>query len=231
VPKQLKKQRAKSHGSQAFTPDQVKRIFDPENFKQLKGDAARWIPLILLYTGARSNEVARLELEDCRDEDGIPIFHFTWMGEDKSLKTDASERKTPVHPDLIKLGLWKRVERLKAAGETKLFPELSFDAKNGPAGRTQHAFSRYLVKLGIKARGGGRVGHHSFRDTVIGALKTAGVHREMREEYTGHELSDRQEHAHAYETEFSPRALANACHPAMSWSISHASTLEVSEKS
>ncbi|WP_045761248.1 site-specific integrase [Xanthomonas albilineans] len=220
VPKQLKKQRAKSHGSQAFTPDQVKRIFDPENFKRLKGDAARWLPLILLYTGARSNEVARLELEDCREEDGIPIFHFTWMGEDKSLKTDASDRKTPVHPDLIKLGLWERVARLKAAGETKLFPELSFDAKNGPAGRTQHAFSRYLVKLGIKARGGGRVGHHSFRDTVIGALKAAGVHREMREEYTGHELSDRQEHAHAYETEFSPRALAAACHPAMVWSVS-----------
>ncbi|WP_241093971.1 site-specific integrase [Xanthomonas bonasiae] len=219
VPKQLKKQRAKSHGSQAFTPDQVKRIFDPENFKQLKGDAARWLPLILLYTGARSNEVARLELEDCREEDGIPIFHFTWMGEDKSLKTDASDRKTPVHPDLIKLGLWERVARLKAAGETKLFPELSFDAKNGPAGRTQHAFSRYLVKLGIKARGGGRVGHHSFRDTVIGALKAAGVHREMREEYTGHELSDRQEHAHAYETEFSPGALAEACHPALAWTI------------
>ncbi|WP_235426643.1 site-specific integrase [Xanthomonas cerealis] len=219
VPKQLKKRRAKSHGSQAFTPDQVKRIFDPENFKQLKGDAARWLPLILLYTGARSNEVAKLELEDCREEDGIAIFHFTWMGEDKSLKTDASERKTPAHPDLIKLGLWERVARLKAAGETKLFPELSFDAKNGPAGRTQHAFSRYLVKLGIKARSGGRVGHHSFRDTVIGALKAAGVHREMREEYTGHELSDRQEHAHAYEVEFVPKALAEACHPALAWAI------------
>ncbi len=221
VPKQLKKQRAKSHGSQAFTPEQIQRIFDPENFKQLKGDAARWIPLILLYTGARSNEVARLELEDCRDEDGIPIFHFTWIGDDKSLKTDASDRKTPVHPDLIRLGLWERVARLKAAGETKLFPELSFDAKNGPAGRAQHAFSRYLVKLGIKARGGGRVGHHSFRDTVIGALKAAGVHREMREEYTGHELSDRQEHAHAYETEFSPRALAETCHPPLTWQLDH----------
>lgn len=100
-----------------------------------------------------------------------------------------------------------------------MFPELSFDAKNGPAGRAQHAFSRYLIKLGIKARGGGRVGHHSFRDTVIGALKAKGVHREMREEYTGHELSDRQEHAHAYEVEFAPKALADACHPALAWAI------------
>lgn len=113
----------------------------------------------------------------------------------------------------------KRVARLKSPGETKLFPELSLGAKNGPAGRAQHAFSRYLIKLGIKARGGGRVGHHSFRDTVIGALKAKGVHREMREEYTGHELSDRQEHAYAYEVEFAPKALAEACHPALAWAI------------
>lgn len=79
-------------------------------------------------------------------------------GEDKSLRTNASGGKTPVHPDLIRLGLWERVARLKARVETELFPELSFDAKNGPAGRAQHAFSRYLIKLGIKARGGGRWG-------------------------------------------------------------------------
>ncbi|NJB77667.1 hypothetical protein [Xanthomonas arboricola] len=100
-----------------------------------------------------------------------------------------------------RLGLVKQVEQLKAASEAKLFPELSFDAKNGQAGGIQHAFSRYLVKLEIKARGGGRVGHRSFRDTVIDALKAAGVHREMLEGYTGHELSDRQEQAHAYEQE------------------------------
>lgn len=124
------------------------------------------------------------------------------------------------HVPRSRLGPLKHVEQLKAASEAKRFPELSFDAKNGLAGRTQHAFSRYLVKLGIKARGGGRVGHHSFRNLVTGALKSADARREMHEEYTGHELSDRQEHAHTYETEFSPRALADACHPAMTWGIS-----------
>lgn len=88
------------------------------------------------------------------------------------------------HVPRPRLGLLKQVEQLKAASEAMLFPKLSFDAKNGPAGRTQHAFSRYLVELGIKARSGGRLGHQSFRDTVIGALKAAGVHREMREQYT-----------------------------------------------
>ncbi|WP_241753968.1 hypothetical protein [Xanthomonas translucens] len=111
------------------------------------------------------------------------------------------------------------MEQLKAASEAMLFPKLSFDAKNGPAGRTQHAFSRYLVELGIKARSGGRLGHQSFRDTVIGALKAAGVHREMREQYTWHELSDRQEHAHAYETEFAPCVLAETYHPKLRWAV------------
>lgn len=61
-----------------------------------------------------------------------------------------------------------------------MFPELSFDAKNGPAGRTQHAFSRYLIRQGIKARGGRVVVHHSLWGTIIGTLKAKGVYREMR---------------------------------------------------
>ncbi|WP_258286127.1 hypothetical protein, partial [Escherichia coli] len=79
---------------------------------------------------------------------------------------------------------------------------------NGGWLKDRRIYHTLSCKLGIKARGGGRVGHHSFRDTVIGALKAAGVHREMREEYTGHELSDRQEHVRVYEREFSPKALA-----------------------
>jgi len=218
--KKLKKQRAKTHGSQPYTAAQLARVFDPVNYAEgLRGEASRWLPLLLLYTGARSNEIARLELADLEEVDGLPVLNFTLVGEDKSFKTEASERCTPVHPDLMALGLWERAARLRAAGETKLFPELTFDAKNGPAGRTQHAFSRYLAKLGVKARGEGRLGHHSFRDTVIGAMKAARVPREMREEYTGHELSERHDHAAAYEENFPPAELAVVCHPALSWGL------------
>ena len=50
-------------------------------------------------------------------------------------------------------------------------------------------------------------------------MKMGGVPRELREEYTGHELSDRQEHAHAYELDFSPDGLAKACHPALAYGL------------
>ena len=220
VPKRIKKARAKSHGWQAFTPSQLAAIFEPDSYASMESDSARWLPLIALYTGARSNEMAHLELADCYvAECGAPVLDFNLLGDHKSLKTDASDRKTPVHPDLIALGLWDRVERLKAAGETKLFPGLNFVALNGPANGAQRAFSRYLERLNIAARGGGKVGHHSFRDTVIEKLKKSGVARELREEYTGHELSDRQEHSHAYDPDFTASDLGKACHPPLSWGL------------
>ena len=220
VSKKIKKARAKSHGWQAYTPEQLAIIFNPADYASMESEAARWIPIIALYTGARSNEIAQLELADCYDDqDGVPVLDFNLIGDNKSLKNDASERKTPVHPDLIALGLWERVARLKAAGETKLFPELNFTAQNGPANGPQRAFSRYLDRLKVEARGYGKVGHHSFRDTVIGKMKAARVPRELREEYTGHQLSERQEHSHAYELDFSAHGLAQACHPSLVYGL------------
>ena len=50
-------------------------------------------------------------------------------------------------------------------------------------------------------------------------MKLRGVPREVREEYTGHEKSARQEHADAYEADFTPAGLAKACHPAMDFGL------------
>src|SRR3546814_18913030 len=84
------------------------------------------------------------------------------------------------------MGLLERVARLKAEGEAKLFPVLTFNAQNGPANAPMTAFTRYLAAREDKARGPGSVGVHSFRDTVLNKLKAGGVVREVLEEYTGH---------------------------------------------
>ncbi len=221
VAKKARKRRAKTHGWQAFSPAQVKRIFDSETFAKIGKDAAtRWIAVMALYTGARSNELGHLELEDCYDFDGRqPVFDFNFLGPHKSLKTDASERKTPVHPDLIALGLWKRVERLRAAGESKLFPNLNFIAQNGPANAAQRAFTRYLERLNIEARGTGQVGLHSFRDTAIQTMKLGGVREEYRREYCGHEQSANDDHHDAYGIDLLPTGLAKQCHPALTFGL------------
>jgi integrase len=219
VGKHERNRRAKQYGWQKFTTDQISQMFDPTNFAQLKNSADRWLPLILLYTGARANEVAHLELPDLREEDGVKVFDFNLHGDHKRLKNEASDRLTPIHPDLIALGLWERAERLRAEGKVKLFPDLAFTIQNGPAAASGSAFSRYLAKLAIVARGSGIVGHHSFRDTVKSRLKVAHVEAEIRDYYTGHELDRRPEHREAYEDDFLPSALAQDCHPALAWGL------------
>ena len=219
VPKKDRNRRAKTHGWQAFSSAQLAKIFDPEAYKTMRSEDARWLPVMALYTGARSNELAHLELEDCFDFLGLPIFDFNFLGPHKSLKTDASERKTPVHPDLIALGLWERVDRLRKAGETKLFPGLSFTAENGPANAGQSAFSRHLERLSITARGSGIVGLHSFRDTVINTLTLAGVHEEVRKQYVGHEAGTTDDHHQSYGIDLLPAGLAKHCHPPLSFGV------------
>ncbi|MFC3655404.1 site-specific integrase [Xanthomonas hyacinthi] len=220
VPKKFKKERAKSHGWRPFTQEEVSAIFTPEALGSMRSTSARWLALMSLYTGARSNELARLELADVRIEEGVPLLGLTLVGDDKSLKTDASERVVPIHPDLIALGFLEMVERLRAQKKTKLFPTLTFDAQNGPANAGQRAFSRLLAeRLKIVARGESRVGLHSFRDTAIIAMQRAGVREEVRHEYTGHEQSNRGAHADSYGEAFTPKALAAACHPALDFRL------------
>lgn len=220
VPKKDKAAANAANGAQKFRPDQLVAIFDPAHYGDLPQEADRWLPLVCLYTGARGNEIARLELADIyEDEFGVPVFDISLVGDDKSIKVSASARHTPVHPDLVALGLLERVERLKAEGEVKLFPALTFNAQNGPANAPMTAFTRYLAARGVKARGTGTVGVHSFRDTVLNKLKVGGVVREVREEYTGHAITSKPEYASAYEDPFSTVSLAKTCHPVLAFGL------------
>lgn len=109
--------------------------------------------------------------------------------------------------------------RLRAGGEVKLFPGLNYEAENGPANGAQRAFSRYLQRLNIHARGKGRVGLHSFRDTAIQTMKLAGVREEYRREYCGHEQGESDDHHDAYGIDLLPAGLAKQCHPALTFGL------------
>ncbi|MFT4257606.1 MAG: site-specific integrase [Pseudoxanthomonas sp.] len=216
------KQASAARGWEAFDEAQLRKIFDPERFAELKTDADRWLPLLALYTGARSNELAMFELRDIYQDraSNAWVFDINDLGEYKSTKTEASKRKVPIHPDLIALGLLERVETLKAAGETLLFPGLSFDAQNGPANAPQRAFLRRLEAWKITARYG-KVGLHSFRDTVIQAMEDAGVSQGWRERYVGHEASEQTNTLNTAHTQSYGKTpmeqVAAHCHPALCW--------------
>ena len=216
-------------GFQAFKIEQLKTMFTPEAFAALPTLKDRWMAVLALYTGARSNELARLELVDIGpdEETGIQVLDVNDLAEDKTTKSEASIRQVPTHPDLLALGLLDRVEARKDAGETRLFPG-NLLTQNGPAASSQKAFLTALKAWGITPRGKGRMGLHSFRATVIQRMTMKDVPQGWRERYVGHDVTEKTstldgDHADTYGRDdrgkrvTSLAAVAKACHPALDW--------------
>jgi integrase len=192
--KTREKRMRKKHGYRAFNDAQLKLLFAPVAFSKLHKEArlGTWMGL---YLGARVSEIGQLALDDFLDVEGIPCMRITDEGEGQSTKNHSSNRIIPVHPELIKMGLLKKVARMRSTGETRLFPKVGKGAMNGAGDWLSKAFGRY-VKLVLPAPDVGKLGFHSFRKTVIQTLQAAGVQAELRAAYVGHELDD--EHHASY---------------------------------
>jgi integrase len=192
--KTREKRMRKKHGYRAFNDSQLKLLFAPVPMGKLHKDAqlGTWMGL---YLGARVSEIGQLALEDFFDVEGIPCVRITDEGEGQSTKNHSSNRIIPVHPELIKMGLLKKVARMRSMGETRLFSKVGKGAMNGAGDWLSKAFGRY-VKLVLPAPDVGKLGFHSFRKTVIQTLQAASVQAELRAAYVGHELDD--EHHASY---------------------------------
>ncbi|WP_395680423.1 DUF6538 domain-containing protein [Dokdonella sp.] len=217
--KQEKRRRkAEGHTWEPFELDDLKRLFAPENFRRLTSDHARWGALLGLYTGARVGEVAQLYLRDFSIEGAQPFVFIRADSDGQSVKTESSERKVPLHPDLIELGLFKYIERLKKDGAERLFPHMRIDGNAGSGNAISKAFSYYLKQLGVKPRReNGRIGFHSLRKNVVQAMQGAKVPGELRRAFVGHEVGDKDVHEEIYMREWTAEELATVF-PALSWS-------------
>ncbi len=186
----------RKHGFRPLTQDEIKILFAPDALEQM-GPEARWGALIGLYTGARVAEVGQLALQDFQPHAAVPFYHFTDKGKGQSLKTDASDREIPIHPDLIALGLLDRVEALEQAGDARFFPGVETEGVNGAGNWLSKQFGRHLQRHGIiSEENGPKVGFHSLRKTVIQTMQGSGVVAELRAQIVGHELDD--EHRGTY---------------------------------
>ena len=77
-----------------------------------KGDAAFWLPLLALFTGARLNELSSLRASDVAHNEIIGtqcIFIKAERRAGKRLKTEQSERFVPLHPQLVAAGFLEYV--------------------------------------------------------------------------------------------------------------------------
>jgi integrase len=148
------------------------------------GDAAYWLPFLGLYTGARLNEIGQLRPEDVKTEGGITFIHFTDQGEGLRLKQGGKSRKrVPVHPEVVRLGFLRYVDKMKKAKSARLFPDLKPDRLGHTTGRWSKWFGRFLDEVGVKDPG---KDFHSFRHTFKLAARECGIPEDQHDALTGH---------------------------------------------
>jgi integrase len=150
-----------------------------------------FVPLIGWYTGMRREEICGLKLEDIELDDG----HWQFIVEPteiRRLKTITSARKLPFADELVRLGLPDYVMALREAGETLLFPELVAESGKGTMGDAYYKTIWTKIAEALPFLKAGQ-GTHSFRHTVINAMKGAEVMPELRADFAGHKLSSETE--------------------------------------
>ena len=175
-----------------FTPAELWKLFAAPVFTEGerplggRGEAAFWLPLLGLFSGARQNELASLAVSDVRTDDAskvTAIFITKDRERGKRLKTRQSERAVPVHPELVKLGFLDYVQDIQYAhGDNAwLFPLIAPETKGVKA--WSKWFGRYIRSIGITDPA--KV-FHSFRHNFKDALRAAGVGQEVHDALTGH---------------------------------------------
>lgn len=145
-------------------------------------DAAYWIPLIGLYTGARLGELCQLRAIDVNEEEGIAVLVLTSEGENQNIKSAAGHRSVPIHSELIRLGFLDYATAIKATGSQSLWPALKF-RKGKPSGFFSRWFSEFRKGLGLPDK---YPDFHCFRHTVRPLMRRAGHSESTMDKITGH---------------------------------------------
>ena len=196
-----------------WSDEEVSRLFEPKVYLSstiyFRGNQPNrhcnfLVPLIMLFTGARVNEVCQLHISDVqrvldREKDEyFWIFDFNsdececcTAEQRKSINNKSSHRKIPVHPSLLEIGLIRYRNILEKRGETRLFPKNNFQTKGGWSGSFSHWWNvTYLPKLGLKNLKNRKTDTHTFRHTCLNKMKQNGAEEGLAMEYAGHHHSN-----------------------------------------
>ena len=172
-----------------FTVEELQRIFDSPIYTQgylpLGGGkiACFWLPLLALYTGARLEELAQLQVSDVKLAKGLGHYLSISDLEQQSaqLKNAQSRRNIPLHPVLIACGFLQHAQERRIG---YLFPDLKLNPRGKRSGYFSNWFSGYLrKKVGIADT---RKVFHSFRHTFKDLCRQHGIEEAVHDALTGH---------------------------------------------
>ena len=140
IPKGKKSEQGRRN---AFTPAQVRHLFDTIAAACPKDKDEHWVPLVALYQGMRQEEVCQLLASDIRHDGnaGGWTVTVTDAGEGRTVKNKGSVRTIPLHPALVTAGF---LEHVKRAGTDRVFPSLLSDKRGRIGGPYGKAFARHL---------------------------------------------------------------------------------------
>lgn len=195
IPKQpwqgMEIQVSKTQARRPWEDSELQQLFSQPLFttyaippeKKSGRDAAYWVPLIALYSGARIGELAQLRTEDITTVGGVPLLRITNSGDGQRVKTEASNRSIPIHSELLRLGLLEYVQAIKDAGHDRLWPMLKADADR-PGLILSNWFGQYRRSIGLTEK---YPDFHSFRHLVRTRMSRAKIPDKVQDTITGHE--------------------------------------------
>ena len=176
-----------------YSIQQIEMVLSSSLFRERVDDKLReyrFIILLAIFTGARMEEIARLQTADMGEEDDIPYIFIRAHDEDgHTIKTFSARRRVPIHPRLMsEFGFRSFVEEKRRERQKYVFPVMN-RGKVGSKGAISHNFSRwygvYLDEIGLKDR---KLTFHSYRHSWKLFGRRAGIDRSVLDVIQGHSV-------------------------------------------
>jgi integrase len=172
----------------AYTVDELNRLYASRVYvhghRPGKGgrEAAYWVPLLGLYTGARLEDLCRLRARDAVQRAGVWCLHLHDTKREHRTGEENIMRHVPVHRTLLRLGWLDYVQAQDAGG--LLFPHLKPNKYGQLSAMWSTWFAEYLdADVGLPDR---RLDFHSFRHTFKAFGQLSGIEGPVIEELLGH---------------------------------------------
>ncbi|UTW03055.1 site-specific integrase [Amphritea atlantica] len=216
----LFKKEEKSDDDKVYSEEDLQKLFLGYPYTQATLSRARdlfdyhfWLIPVLLYSGARLNEICQLQVGDIKQETPkkkkdsyeIPVpIHYIHIKNEyddagnkvQVVKNDSSRRKVPIHSTLIDLGFLDFVAKRKreVADSEQLFDGLYYSTKNKWAKKASDWYNgngkMKSYRESCKIDNPKAKNLHTFRHTLIDKMTdTVGVEIALISRIVGHEIS------------------------------------------
>ena len=154
----------------AYTTEELKRMVDAlSRVQRDKYPDTFWIPLLLLYTGARSNDICMLRCADVEQHGDIVLLMFRYDKAQGQRTKSEEDRQIPVHRHLLQIGFLEYVTARREAGHDRLFPLKEYRGKwNKAYGKAFNRTFKHKFLQGYTDEELSEKDLHTFRKTFIG---------------------------------------------------------------